>query len=121
MHGGPDVIEELNFGDGLEAADGHPDGAADDGGFGERGVEDAAGAEFALQAGGELEDSPFAFDLLVGEVFLAGAVGDIFAEDDDARVAAHFVVEAGVDEVGHGAGGRLRGRLGGLSSGRVGS
>ena len=32
-HGGPDVVEELNFGDGLEAARGHADGAADDAGF----------------------------------------------------------------------------------------
>ena len=62
-----------------------------------------------MKVSGELEDSTFAFDLLLGEVFFAGAVGDVFAEDDDAGVAAHFVVEAGVDEVGHGAVGTVGG------------
>src|SRR5258707_12346985 len=33
-HGGPDVIEELDFGDRLESARGHADGPADDAGFG---------------------------------------------------------------------------------------
>ncbi len=35
-HSGPDVIEELNFGHGLQPAHSHADGAADDVGFGER-------------------------------------------------------------------------------------
>ena len=103
MHGGPDVIEELNLDDRLETAGRHAEGAADDVGFGQRRVEDAVGAELALQAGGEFEDAALAFDLLVFQILLAGAVGDIFAEDDDALVAPHFVVQAGVDEVGHGA------------------
>ena len=41
---------------------GHASGSAYDGGFGERGVEDSFGSEFHLQAGGQLEDSAFAFD-----------------------------------------------------------
>jgi ParB-like chromosome segregation protein Spo0J len=63
VHGGPDVVEELNFDDGLHAARGVADGAADDVGLGERRVEDALGAELGLQAGGELEDAALAFDL----------------------------------------------------------
>ena len=99
-HGGPDVIEELDFGDGLQSAHGHADGAADDGGFGERRIEDAVGAVIALQAGGGFEDAAFAFDVL--EVFFAAAVGDVFAEDDDALVAGHFVGERGGDHFDHG-------------------
>ena len=87
-HGGPDVVEELNFGDGLQAADGHADGAADDAGFGERRVEDAVGAVFALQAGGGFEDAALPFYVL--EIFFAAGVGDVFAEDGDALVAAPF-------------------------------
>ena len=63
-------------------------------------VEDALGAEFGLQAGGELEDAALAFDL--GERVFAAGVGHVFAVDDDARIAAHLVVQAGVDQVGHG-------------------
>ena len=106
VHGRPDVIEELNFDDRLHAAHGVADGAADDVGLGQRRVEDALGAELGLQAGGELEDAALAFDL--GERLFAAGVGHVFAEDDDARVAAHLVVQAGVDEVGHGAGLRVR-------------
>jgi hypothetical protein len=36
MHGGPNVVEELNFYDGLDAARCHANGAADDVGFGQR-------------------------------------------------------------------------------------
>ena len=63
-----------------------------------------------LQASGELEDAAFAFALLLREILFAGAVSDIFAEDDDAGVATHFVVEAGIDKVGHGARGAVAGR-----------
>ena len=103
MHRGPDVVEELDLDDRLQAARGHADGAADDVGLGQRRVEDALAAVLALQAGGELEDSALAFDLLVLQVFFAAAVGNVFAEHDDARVAPHLVLQAGVDEIGHGA------------------
>src|SRR6266852_3246599 len=56
-HGRPDVVEELNFRDGLQAARGHADGAADDAGFRQRRIENAGAAEAALQAGGSLEDA----------------------------------------------------------------
>ncbi len=40
-HGRPDVVEELNFGDRLQPANGHADRATDDGRFGERRIENA--------------------------------------------------------------------------------
>ena len=46
----PDVVEELDLDDRLQAAQRHADGAADDVGFGERRVEDAVAAVEPLQA-----------------------------------------------------------------------
>ena len=71
-----------------------PSGAADDVGFGQRRIEDAVGAELALQSRGEFEDAALAFDLLLLDVLFAAAVGDVFAEDDDALVAPHLVAQA---------------------------
>ena len=59
-HRRPDVVEELNLDHRLELARRHPDGAADDAGFGERRVEDAVVAERALQTVRELEDAALA-------------------------------------------------------------
>ena len=110
VHGRPDVVEELNLDHRLHAAHRIADGAADDVGFGQRRVEDALRSEFGLQAGGELEDAALAFDL--GERIFAAGIGHVFAVDDDARIAAHLVAQAGVDQVGHGARPRpLRRRL----------
>ncbi len=81
-HSGPDVIEELNFGHRLEAARRHADGASNDGGFGERAIEGALGAEFDLQPGGSFEDAALAFHL--GQVGLSTAIGHVLAEHDDA-------------------------------------
>src|SRR5208283_480646 len=47
-HGGPDVIEELNFGDGFQTASGHADCAANDSSFGQWRVKYPIGAVFAL-------------------------------------------------------------------------
>ena len=52
VHRGPDVVEELDFYNGLETSDGHADGTSDDVGFSERGVPDTIAAELLLQAGG---------------------------------------------------------------------
>ena len=101
VHGRPDVVEELDLDHRLHAAHGVADGAAHDVGLGQRRVEDPLGAEFGLQAGGELEDAALALDF--GERFLAAGVGHVLAIDHDARIAAHLVVQAGVDKVGHGA------------------
>ncbi len=105
-HGGPDVIEELDFGDWLQSASGHADGAANDTRFGKRRVEDAIRAIFALQASGGFEDAalPFYF----AKIFLAAGIGNIFAEDSDAIVTAHFIVESGGDHFDHGLGAALK-------------
>ena len=54
-------------------------------------------AEFGLQAGGQLEHAAFAFDF--AEVAFAAAIGHILAEHDHALVAAHLLVQRGVDQV----------------------
>ena len=51
-HGGPDVIEKLDLGYRLEAAHGHADGPAHDGGFGKRGVERAGVSASAMDSVG---------------------------------------------------------------------
>src|SRR5205807_6645985 len=56
-HGRPDVVKELDFGDGLQSARGHPQGPPDDAGFRERGIEDPVAAVLALQSRGSLEDA----------------------------------------------------------------
>ena len=65
--------------------------------------------EFGLQAGGELEDSALALELPCPQRFVARRVGNIFAEDDDAVVPPHLVLQAQVDQLSHGALGRVRG------------
>src|ERR1700730_17470112 len=75
-HRGPDVVEELDFDDWLEAAGRHARRAPYTRCLGERSVEHAIVAELALQAEGELKDSAFAFDQLALQVFFAAAVGD---------------------------------------------
>ena len=77
----------------------HADGAADDARLGERRVVDAVAAEGALQPVGHLEHAA-----LAGHAFerrLAAAVGNVFAEDDDARVALHLVLQRAVDRRDH--------------------
>ena len=59
-HRRPDVVEELDLDDRLDAARRHADGAADDVGLGERRVEDAVAAVRALQAVRDLEDAALA-------------------------------------------------------------
>src|ERR1700687_4899845 len=63
-HRRPDVVEELNLDDRLQAAGGHAGGAPHNGGLRERRIEYAVIAELTLQAEGELEDSAFAFHQL---------------------------------------------------------
>ena len=57
-------------------------------------------AELALQVVGDLEDAALALDLGRGSSSRR-AVGHVLAEDHDARVARHLVVQAGVQEVHH--------------------
>ena len=94
-HGRPDVVEELDFDDRLQSARGHADRAADDVGFGERRVEHAVGAVDALQPVRDLEHAALAGH--VRQRAFAAAVGDVLAEDDDARVDRHFVLQRAID------------------------
>ena len=48
-----------------------------------------------------LKTPPLPFDL--SQRLFAAGVGHVFAVDHNARIAAHLVVQAGVDQVGHGA------------------
>src|SRR5207248_10914055 len=72
---GPDVIEELDLHDGLQAAGREPDRPAHDVRLGERRVVHAVAPELALQPPGDLEDAALALHLR--EVLLAAGVGDV--------------------------------------------
>src|SRR5213595_4160599 len=58
MVGGPDVIEELDLHDGLQAPGRQPDRPAHDVRLGERGVVHAVAPELALQPPRDFEDAP---------------------------------------------------------------
>ena len=98
-HRRPDVVEELDLDDRLQPARRHPDGAADDVRFGERRVEDAIVAEQPLQAVRQLEDAALARH--DRQRVLLARVRDVLAEDDDARVARHLVLQRAVDRRDH--------------------
>ena len=98
-HRRPDVVEELDLDDRLQSARGHADGAADDVRLRERRVEHAIAAEGALQPVRDLEDAALARDRC--ERVGAAAIGDVLAEDDDARIARHLVLERAVDRGDH--------------------
>ncbi len=79
------VVEVLDFGDGAQAAQGQPDGLADDGGLANAGVGDAQAAVLLLQPGPGLID--------------AAEVADILAESDHARIAGQHGIEGGVEDL----------------------
>ena len=80
----PDVVVELDLDDGLQAPHRHPDRAADDVRLGERRVEDARPCRRAAAGSAvSLKTPPLPLHLV--EHFLARRVGDVLAEDDDAR------------------------------------
>ena len=78
------------------------DRAANDVGLSKRRVVHAVAAELPLQPPRHLEHTALALHL--AEVLLAGDVGHVFAEHEDARVAAHLVLHADVEKVHHGGG-----------------
>ena len=89
-----------------------PTRAADDAGLGDRRVEDAVVAVQPLQPVRDLEDAALARD--DRERLLAAGVGDVLAEDDDARIARHLVLQRAVDRRDHRVG--LAFGLGGVSN-----
>ena len=105
-HRRPDVIEELDLDDRLEAAGRHADRPADDAGFGERRVEHPIVAVQTLQAVRQLEDAALARH--DRQRFLAAGFRDVLAEHDDARIARHLVLERAIDRRHHRVGLALR-------------
>jgi hypothetical protein len=98
-HRRPDVVEKLDLDDRLDAADGHAECTPHDVGLGQRRIEDAHAAELALQPVGHFEHAALARDF--AQMIFAAAVGDILAEDDDARVVRHLVAQRPVDRGHH--------------------
>ena len=104
-HGRPDVIEELNLGHRLQPARGHADGAAHDGGFGQRRVEAALARRTRVCSPAvTLKTPPLPFTSR--EVFLAAAIGHVLAEHQDVGIAPHLLAQRGVEQVDHGLGRR---------------
>src|SRR2546421_6757350 len=99
MKGRPDVIKELNLDDGLQSTRRETNCAADDIRFRERRVVYARAAKLALQVRGDFKDAALALYLI--QRFFARAIGNVFAENQDARIAFHFRVQAAVDEIDH--------------------
>src|SRR5262249_4164978 len=99
-HRRPDVVKELDFRHRLQSARGHANRAAHDAGFGQRGIENAVSAVFALQSGGGLENAALPFYIF--EIFFAAGIGDVLAEDSDALIKAHFIVQSGGPHFYHG-------------------
>jgi hypothetical protein len=55
-----------------------------------------------LQVRSYFEDAAFAFDVI--DEFVARAIGNVFAENDDPSVALHLRVQTTIDQVDHRAG-----------------
>ena len=100
-HCWPNIVEELNFHDRLQATHRHPYSSPHDAGLSNRRIEDPLRTKIALQSCGQLEDAALALDHLLLQIFIATAVGDILAENYYALVAFHLIAQGGVDEVRH--------------------
>jgi hypothetical protein len=83
-----DEAVELDLAHGPVAAHRQADGRADDAGLGERGVDDPARAEVALQVLGDAED--------------AAERADVLAHEQDLVVVLERAAEAGVEGLRHG-------------------
>ena len=98
-HRRPDVVEELNLDDRLDAAHRHANRAPDDVRLGERRIEDAVVSERALEAVRGLEHAALA-RYLFDDVAVA-RIGDVLAEHDHQRIARHLVVQRAIDRGDH--------------------
>src|SRR5882724_701286 len=102
MHRRPDVIEELDLNYRLQSARSHANSATDNVGLGERRIKNARAAKLPLQVGGDLKHAAFAFNFVQG--LFTRTISNVFAKDNDVRVASHFGVQTTVDQVNHGSG-----------------
>jgi hypothetical protein len=98
-HRRPDVVEELDLDDRLQAAHRHADRTPDDVRLRERCIEHPVIPELPLQSVGGLEDTALAGHL-VDDVALA-RIGDVLTEHHHQRVALHFVVQRAIDRRDH--------------------
>ena len=85
--GRKDEVGELDLGNGHQAVERHADGRADDAALREGRVDDAVVAELVVKARRHAED--------------AAHLADVFAHDDDARIAPHLQPEPVVDRLHH--------------------
>src|SRR5687768_194482 len=99
MHGRPDVIEKLNLSHRLQSARRHPNRAPDDVRFGEWRIEYANTAKLSLQVRSNFEYAALAFHF--SEKLFARAIGDVLAENNNARVARHFGMHGAIDQIDH--------------------
>jgi len=96
LHGSPDVIEELDLRDRLQAPQGLADGSANNVRFGERSVVTPSQAELPLEAVGRPEHPALAFD--VGQHLLTG-IGNVLTKDPDAFVGGHLFLQSAANGV----------------------
>src|SRR5581483_12180165 len=90
LHGGPDVVEELDLRTRAQPPYRLADGSPDDVRLRQRCVEAAGDAERPLQAVRRTEHTSLALDL---RDHLLRRVGDVLAEDADALVGRHLLVQ----------------------------
>src|ERR1700683_5434335 len=109
-HRGPNVVEELDFGDGLKAAQRHSYRPPDAGNLSQRCIEDAIRTKTPLKACCRLEDA--AFTLYFREAVLAAYIRYVLAEYENPLVHGDFVGEGGGNHVHHRLRSPVKARLG---------
>src|SRR5262249_35893371 len=81
---GPNVVEELDLGNRLQAAGRHPHSPSNYRCFRDWRIEHTGAAKLPLKVSGDLEDASLPFQ--PAQVFTPGNIGDVFAEPDNSRV-----------------------------------
>ena len=96
---GADEVDVHDLGDGAQAGIGGTDRGTDEAGFGDGRVDDTFAAELGQQTLGHAKRSAPGIGGLGMDVVATGTTGDVLAEDDDALVGGHLLVEGFVDGV----------------------
>ena len=86
-------VRKHQFSDRPEPGDGGPGGGAHDRALGDRRIDDAGFAKLAKEPFGHPEDAAIGVAL----AFARRPAGDILADDDDCRIATHFLAQRLVD------------------------